>query len=54
MQCWVSKQGKKGVWSSFLREFLGLALSKLKFKKKLRVGYVYKEESWIFLKNLTF
>ena len=22
MRCWVSKQGKKGVWSSFLKEFL--------------------------------
>ena len=22
MECWVSKQGKKGAWSSFLQEFL--------------------------------
>ena len=22
MECWVSKQGKKGDWSSFLKEFL--------------------------------
>ena len=53
MECWVSKQGKKGAWSSFLKEFLENIKKKIfdfnfidTFKteicsKKLRVGYVY-------------
>ena len=24
MECWVSKYGKKGVWSSFLKNFEGI------------------------------
>ena len=70
MKCRVSKYGKQGVWSSFLKDFFwkifknkdfglnifkkgqilmpfsSLALSKLNiFSKKVRVGYVFIEES---------
>ena len=28
MDCWVSKQGKKGAWSSFLKDFLEIFINK--------------------------
>ena len=34
MKCWVSKWGIKGVWSSFLKEFVEMKIFGLTFFKK--------------------
>ena len=46
-KCWVSKQGKKGAWSSFLKKYLENILKKdvgfEKFEKAYRVIYIYSD-----------